>query len=159
MFDSEEIKNINENIMNLLTNKKLIILSIILFIIFLGLSIYIYMTYIKPRIFNNYVPNSEFVDPGKDNKIIIMYFYTEWCPNCKTALPEWTKFKNKVNKRTFDIPIIFKEIDCDLDTEAADKFNITGYPTIKLFYNNKIYDYDAKPNTETLTLFLNTIIN
>ena len=121
-------------------NKKLIILSIILFIIFLGLSIYIYMTYIKPRIFNNYVPNSEFVDPGKDNKIIIMYFYTEWCPNCKTALPEWTKFKNKVNKRTFDIPIIFKEIDCDIYTEVADEYNIEGYPTIKLLYKKNVYD-------------------
>ena len=154
MFDSEEIKNINENIMNLLTNKKLIILSIILFIIFLGLSIYIYMTYIKPRIFNNYVPNSEFVDPGKDNKIIIMYFYTEWCPNCKTALPEWTKFKNKVNKRTFDIPIIFKEIDCDIYTEVADEYNIEGYPTIKLLYKKNVYEYDAKPDNLHLMEFL-----
>ena len=154
MFDSPEIKNINENIMNLLTNKKFIILSIILFIIFLGLSIYIYINYIKPRIFNNYVANSEFIDPGKDNKIIIMYFYTEWCPYCKVAFQEWSKFKKKVNERTFDIPIIFKEIDCDIYTEVADEYNIEGYPTIKLLYKENVYEYDAKPDNIHLMEFL-----
>ena len=56
------------------------------------------------------------------------------------------------------VKIIFKEIDCDQDIEIADKFKVNGYPSIKLVYENKIYDYDAKPNKETLYQFLNSIL-
>ena len=38
--------------------------------------------------------------------VLIMYFYTDWCPYCKKAEPEWEKFKQYV-KNINNTKIIF----------------------------------------------------
>jgi|TARA_B110000285_G_C15033091_1_gene567788 thioredoxin-like negative regulator of GroEL len=50
--------------------------------------------------------------------------------------------------------IKFIEIDCDKETAVAEKFKVEGYPTIKLVNKNQIIEYDAKPDLDTLRLFL-----
>jgi penicillin-binding protein-related factor A (putative recombinase) len=40
----------------------------------------------------------------------------------------------------------------------ATKYKIQGYPTIKLIYKGKVYDYDAKPTKENLIQFLETTV-
>ena len=39
-----------------------------------------------------------------------------------------------------------------------EKYKIEGFPTIKLIYNNKVYDYDAKPTKEHIIQFINTVL-
>lgn len=155
MFSGDEIKNIQDNVYSIITNKKVMFLSAILFIVFLSLSIYIYLSYIKPVIFKDFVMNSEFINKDKDtDKIVLMYFYTEWCPYCKTSFKEWANFKLDVNKRTFDIPIVFRELDCDMYQDIAEQYSVEAYPTIKLLYKDAIYDYDARPDRLHLMEFL-----
>lgn len=155
MFSGDEIQNIQDSVINIITNKKILVLSAVIFIIFLALSIYIYLSYIKPFIFKDFEMNSEFINKEEvSDKIIIMYFYTEWCPYCKVSRKEWDDFKLDVNKRTFDIPIIMREIDCDMYQDIAEQYNIEGYPTIKLLYKEEIYDYDARPDRLHLMQFL-----
>jgi hypothetical protein len=38
------------------------------------------------------------------------------------------------------------------------KYNVEGYPTIKLIKDGQVIEYDAKPSKETLTKFLNTVL-
>ena len=52
----------------------------------------------------------------------------------------------------FDINFI--EVDAEKDTSLAKDFKIDSYPAIKLFRNDKIYNYDAKPNSNHLMDFL-----
>ena len=52
--------------------------------------------------------------------------------------------------------INFIEVDCDKDKATADKFNVQGYPTIKLVKGNRITDFDARPSKDTLIEFLNS---
>ena len=54
------------------------------------------------------------------------------------------------------VTINFIEVDCDKDTALAEKFNVQGYPTIKLVRGNQVIEYDAKPNKDNLMEFLNT---
>ena len=87
----------------------------------------------------------------------IYFFYTEWCPHCKTAKPIWADFKaqmgeTKVNGATLH----FIEVDCDKDVATSDKFNVKGFPTIKLMKGNQIIEYDAKPSVVNLIEFVNT---
>lgn len=87
----------------------------------------------------------------------IMFFYTTWCPYCKKARPEWDKFKTPLNQIKRDgYLLIFTEIDCDKNEALANKYAVTGYPTIKLLKDDKITDYDAKPSVETLNAFLDS---
>ena len=65
--------------------------------------------------------------------------------------------ENYYNK---DNEIIVKTIivDCDDKPDLADKYEVKGYPTIKLIYKGDVYDYDAKPELNSLKQFLNTTI-
>ena len=145
-------------------NKQSFFIAFIISIIFIWLGTYVFNTYVKPLINKNYVANKEFIDHNKkdDNEVIIYFFYTDWCPYCKKAKPEWNEFKKEVNESVFysnSYNIVFEEIDCDKNTSLANKYKIDSYPTIKLVYQNKIYDYDAKPNSDNLMAFLEGSIN
>ena len=98
---------------------------------------------------------------GKDAEI--MLFYTDWCPHCKTANPEWEQVKAEYNgKQIHGYTIIFTEVNCTNESPDVEKmmntYKIEGYPTIKLVKDNQIIDYDAKPSKATLTQFLNTVV-
>tara|TARA_B100001741_G_scaffold235293_1_gene196305 strand:+ start:612 stop:1142 length:531 start_codon:yes stop_codon:yes gene_type:complete len=134
-----------------------VILFILLFIILAWSS---YNNFIKPKL-SEHKLNKEFInDEDMSDDILIIYFYTEWCPYCKKARPEWNNFKTYVNNinNTNDYKIKLVSIDCDAQKHIADKYEIEGYPTIKLKYKGEIYDYDAKVTKDNLIEFLNSIV-
>lgn len=90
---------------------------------------------------------------------IIYFFYTTWCPYCKQAKEIFKEFSNQWNEKQKNKTLIKTEaIDCDINVTLADKYKVEGYPTIKMIYKNKIIEYDAKPNIETLNEFLDEYI-
>ena len=148
-----------EQIINLLYNKNfLIILGLV--VIFIILAIYIYREYVIPRMNPDYVANKEFINQSQQDgtkEVADLYlFYTTWCPHCKTTKPIWEKLKQQVGDGVNGVKINFIEVDCDKDTDTASKFKVEGYPTIKMVRDNQVIEYDAKPDLDTLTQFLNT---
>ena len=154
------LDSIKENLSNIFSNKKSLMI-IGLTLLFIIIAIYTYKTWIVPRLSSNdYVENQELVIEDENNQggvVEIYFFYTEWCPHCKTAKPIWNKFKqeigeNKIKGKTIN----FIEVDAEKESGLANQFKVEGYPTIKLVDNNKIIEYDAKPELDTLHQFLNT---
>jgi thiol-disulfide isomerase/thioredoxin len=138
-------------------NPVYILSVLIVTIIFILISVYLYNNTIKPLIDKKYKANSEFIDKNESSDILIYYFYTDWCPYCKKALPEWLAFKESVlNTAKYDASynISFLEIDCEVDVRTATRFKIESYPTILIFYNGETYNYDAKPDQANLIQFL-----
>jgi thiol-disulfide isomerase/thioredoxin len=93
----------------------------------------------------------------------IMFFYVDWCPHCKTAKPAWNDVKGEYENKTINgYKVIFTEINCTEETAEVEslmnKYNIEGFPTIKLLKDGQVIEYDAKPTKETLTQFLNTVL-
>lgn len=134
---------------------------VIALVVFVLACIYVYTQYIAPSVKSDYVPNKEFVPEGIDEQPTetadLYFFYTLWCPHCKKSKPIWEELKSQVGNNTINgVRINFIEVDCDKDTETADKFKVEGYPTIKMVRGNQIIEYDAKPNLETLNQFLQT---
>ena len=154
------LDSIKENLSNIFSNKKSLMI-IGLTLLFIIIAIYTYKTWIVPRLSSNdYVENQELVIEDENNQggvVELYFFYTEWCPHCKTAKPTWNKFKqeigeNKIKGKTIN----FIEVDAEKESDLANQFKVEGYPTIKLVDNNKIIEYDAKPELDTLHQFLNT---
>tara|TARA_Y100000389_G_scaffold4109_1_gene3913 strand:- start:1207 stop:1680 length:474 start_codon:yes stop_codon:yes gene_type:complete len=154
------LDSIKENLSNIFSNKKSLMI-IGLTLLFIIIAIYTYKTWIVPRLSSNdYVENQELVIEDENNQggvVELYFFYTEWCPHCKTAKPIWNKFKqeigeNKIKGKTIN----FIEVDAEKESGLASQFKVEGYPTIKLVDNNKIIEYDAKPELDTLHQFLNT---
>ena len=129
---------------------KLLLLGI--FIIFIIVSVIVYQKYIKKMAYN---PNNEYIKSDKKGQL--MLFYAAWCPYSKTTLKQWYAYKEKYST-SGDYSISFSEIDCDENTNLADKYNIDEYPTIILLVDDKKYIYDAQMNDATLTHFINTIM-
>ena len=139
---------------------KNIILMVIIFLIFILAAIYTYRRYVSKKINPEYVANSEFVPEGENKQSDVAdlyFFYTTWCPHCKKSMPIWQSLKSEFDNKQFKgTTINFIEVDCDKDTALAEKFNIQGYPTIKLVKGNQVIEYDAKPSKDTLIEFLQT---
>jgi thiol-disulfide isomerase/thioredoxin len=142
-------------------DKKNLLIILIIIIIFLSLASFIYNNFIKNVLNKNNNENKEYVNKNNSNDVLILYFYTQWCPYCKQSMPEIKKFEDYVNGLNAEnsYKITVTKIDCDENSAMANKYKIQGYPTIKLIYKGKVYDYDAKPSKENLIQFLETTVN
>jgi thiol-disulfide isomerase/thioredoxin len=139
---------------------------IIFVIIFSVISLYYYFYYVYPKVKPTYQPNNENM-PGAANGVTntaeLLLFYVNWCPHCKTAKPIWNELKTEYENKTINgYKVIFTEIDCTTETAEIElmvnKYNIEGYPTIKLLKDGQVIEYDAKPSKATLEQFLNTVL-
>jgi thiol-disulfide isomerase/thioredoxin len=141
------------------------IIGIIIFSIILAVIAYLIYQSSQNKSASNFTPNNEGMTDGSSSgkEAEIMLFYTDWCPHCKTAKPEWEQVKAEYNgKKVNGHNIIFTEVNCTNESADVERmmntYKIEGYPTIKLIKDNQIVDFDAKPTKDTLTKFLNTVI-
>ena len=158
-FIFKKLKELFNELIKLTSYNKPLTIFILLFVIIT--VVYIYYTQIKPLSVTSYKPNKEFVGhvDKYSKQVDLYYFYTTWCPYCKKSRPEWeaTKQEYKV-KKVNGYTINFIEIDCDKDSVTADKFDIEGYPSIKLVKGKQIIEYNAKVDRVSLDLFLKEMI-
>ena len=125
-------------------------------VVFLLLCISIYLVYRyinnKKKINKDFVENNEYKEKESINKGDIYVFYASWCPHSLKTLEKINIIKTKYTNLSFN------EIDCEINTDMADSYNIDSYPTIVLVYNNEKYYYDAELEENTFDTFINTIM-
>ena len=153
----DTMNHIGDENIKLINHHKYKILTIVLITtLFILISKWAYKFYVDPILNKNYIPNKEFISNDSGNQIDIFYFYTLWCPYCKKAESEWIEFKTNIESNNIymtNYKINFYKIDCDKEVDLAKKYKITAYPTIKLVKNEKIYNYEAKPDHKNLMEF------
>jgi len=156
-----KMKSITSN----MSNTTLIIIAAIL--LFSILSLFYYFYYVAPNMKPKYSHNSEesFGENGmsQGKNAELLFFFTDWCPHCKTAKPIWNDIKSEYENKTINgYQVVFTEVDCSNETaeveQMMNKYSVEGYPTIKLLKDGQVIEYDAKPTKETLTKFLNTVL-
>jgi len=143
---------------NLNTSTMVIIVALIFFAILAG--IYCYYTFQSST---TYKPNNEKIKSGSTKSAELLLFYVDWCPHCKTAKPAWNDIKSQYENKTINgYQVVFTEINCTNESpeveQMMNKYNIEGFPTIKLLKDGQIIEYDAKPTRETLNQFLTTVL-
>jgi thiol-disulfide isomerase/thioredoxin len=133
-------------------------------ILFLGIGLYYYYYHFSPMVSTKYKSNSENVPSDNTGKYAeLIMFYVDWCPHCKTAKPIWNDVKAQYeNKMINGHQLIFKEINCTDESaeisEMMDKYNIEGFPTIKMLKDGQIIEFDAKPTKTNLEQFIKSVI-
>jgi thiol-disulfide isomerase/thioredoxin len=142
------------------------ILIIVAILLFIFLAIYYYFYFVLPKLKTSYNANSEYKSKdsdGGDKQAEMLLFYAEWCPHCKTAKPIWDGVRQQYQNKTINgYHVIFTEVNCTTETaeteQMMNKYNIEGFPTIKLLKDGQVVEFDAKPTRETLNEFLNTVL-
>jgi len=93
--------------------------------------------------------NNSLIDDGSNP--IIMNFNTDWCYYSKKFQPIWDEFTNKMKGKN----IVVKDVKCDISENEpiCAKYDIEGFPTVKLIKNNKAYEYNGRRTVADLTSF------
>ena len=139
-------------ILNYIKPYNTIILICFLLLIFGAIA---YSVYIKSNL-----KHVKFKDVANANqnadRIEFYYFAADWCPHCKTALPEWENFKKQFNNKEVN-GYITKCVDVDCTDENSkvqnmiSKYDIESYPTVKMVKDKNItnvFFHDAVPKDE-----------
>ncbi|MCI0515600.1 thioredoxin [candidate division KSB1 bacterium] len=64
---------------------------------------------------------------------VLVDFWAEWCGPCKTVAPTIKKIATEFKNRLLTI-----KVNVDQKPEIASQYQISGIPTIMLFYQGKI---------------------
>jgi thiol-disulfide isomerase/thioredoxin len=124
---------------------------------------YIYKKYILKQsdrsFYEGYANGMDMRRENPDGDMVTLYFFgTSWCPHCISAKPEWNAFVEENKDKVFNGKRVnFVDVDCDKESTLADKYEVTGYPTIKLDKGSEIIEFKSKPTKQTLTEFLNSV--
>jgi thiol-disulfide isomerase/thioredoxin len=94
---------------------------------------------------------------------IVYFFHVDWCPHCKTALPEWKKFVANYNGKEINgYGLKCVDVNCTSETsdvtEFINKYKIESYPTVKLIRDGDVIDFDSKITSTSLDKFVNTML-
>lgn len=157
------LESVQTSAYNLITSSRFWMILLII-IIFIGVSLYVYNKYVYSMVNPTFIPNQEFSTTNNENTINIpkaelIIFTVDWCPHSKKAMPIWEELKEKHHNTVYNgYKLTFVQVNGEENPEMADKYKVDGYPTIKLLKGNQVIEYDAKPTTEHLTEFLSSTL-
>ena len=91
---------------------------------------------------------------NNDSTPKIINFNASWCYWSKKLQPVWDNLTDSMRNK--DIEVL--DIKCELDEnkDLCNRYQIEGFPTIKLIVGNNIMDYEGERSYEGLTKFINT---
>lgn len=91
---------------------------------------------------------------NNDSTPKIINFNASWCYWSKKLQPVWDNLTDSMRNK--DIEVL--DIKCELDEnkELCNRYQIEGFPTIKLIIGNTIIDYEGERTYDGLTQFINT---
>ncbi|KAM0948483.1 putative protein disulfide-isomerase [Dioscorea sansibarensis] len=95
--------------------------------------------------------NQVVLDETKD---VLVEFYAPWCGHCKSLAPTYEKVANVYK---LDEGVVIANLDADKHKDLAEKYGVSGYPTLKFFpKNNKAgEDYDGGRDLDDFVKFIN----
>ena len=75
----------------------------------------------------------------EDDEIWFIEFYAPWCGHCKALLPEFETAARNLK----GTGVTFGKVDCTQETQLCQRFEVKGYPTVKLIPKGAKSDVEA----------------
>lgn len=86
----------------------------------------------------------------------LVEFYAPWCGHCQKLIPTYEQLAKEVAAdKELSAKVTIAKIDCDANKDVPTKFNVRGFPTIKLLKNGKEFkEYEGARTVEAFKSFL-----
>jgi protein disulfide-isomerase-like protein len=85
----------------------------------------------RPEKFSQHRVRFEGFDNDNNNtRPSLVMFYAPWCGHCKTLKPKWEELMADSDAQSL---ASISKVDCDANKDMAQKYGISGFPTIKFF--------------------------
>lgn len=84
-----------------------------------------------------------------NNENVIVEFFAPWCGHCKSLAPHYEKAAAKLA----DDNIILASVDATVYGSLAGKFDVKGYPTLKVFKSGVASEYKGGRTEETIVSY------
>jgi protein disulfide-isomerase A1 len=94
---------------------------------------------------------STFDDHIKANELTLVEFYAPWCGHCKALAPEYDAASLMLKDQGS-----LAKVDCTIHRDLCSKYEVQGFPTLKLFRNDDSdpMDYDSARKADAITKFM-----
>ncbi|KAJ4838647.1 Protein disulfide-isomerase like 2-1 [Turnera subulata] len=89
-----------------------------------------------------------------ETKDVLVEFYAPWCGHCKNLAPTYEKVATAFK---LEEDVVIANLDADNYRDLAEKYGVSGYPTLKFFpKNNKAgEDYEGGRDLDDFVSFIN----
>jgi protein disulfide-isomerase A1 len=86
-----------------------------------------------------------------ENSMTLIEFFAPWCGHCKKLAPE---YENAAS--TLYGEIVLASVDCTVEKDLCTKYGVQGFPTLKLFRNDKSppTDYQGGRTADEIVKYL-----
>lgn len=100
----------------------------------------------KPKVYNDkdviVLDDSNFESTLMNSQDLwLVEFYAPWCGHCKNLEPHWNQVASELKGKKIKIA----KLDADSNKQTGSRFQISGFPTIKLFPPGKKSQSNTEP--------------
>ncbi|KAF9193206.1 protein disulfide-isomerase precursor [Haplosporangium sp. Z 767] len=85
-----------------------------------------------------------------DQNIVLVDFYAPWCGHCQNLEPEYEVAATQLKED--GIPLA--KVDCTVEMDLCKEYEVTGYPTLKVFQKGVPKDYKGARKSEGIVKYL-----
>jgi len=95
--------------------------------------------------------SDNFDDAIKNNELILVEFYAPWCGHCKQLAPEYAQAAGELKGKA-----VLGKVDADNEQNRplATRFEIRGFPTLKVFRNGQPSEYPGDRTAKSIVSYM-----
>lgn len=86
-----------------------------------------------------------------EDKLVMVKFFAPWCGHCKAMAEDYKSAAETLEKES---KIVIAEVDCTEERDLCQEYDVSGYPTVKVFSQGKPADYQGARKADAIVGYL-----